>query len=145
MEPKIVKSNNIMEDSIITRIEELKTLLGFTSDGKFADFVHLSRSNYSRMMSGGRTIGGGVINKVCLYTKCSREWLTIGEGEMFPPGASNTNQEKDVTKRDTPADVSILIGLMDKQQKRIEELQEELVHKNSVIDELRDKFNQKHS
>lgn len=125
-----------MEDSIASRIEELKTFLGFTSDGKFADFVHLSRSNYSRMMSGGRTMGDGVINKICLYTKCNREWLTKGDGEMFD------QEPVAIIKQEPKTDMGRLIDLLARQQKHIEELSEELERNNALIEELREQLNQ---
>jgi len=134
-----------MEQSIASRLEELKTHLGFLSAGKFADHLKIGRSNYSQYLNGKRVIGDGIINKICLTTHVSKKWLTTGMGGMFDQEPMVIDHCKGVTKRDTLTDTSLLIDLLARQQKHVEELSEELDRKNALIDELREQLNQTHS
>lgn len=70
-------------DAVGERINLIKKELKYTSDGKFADYLGIGRSNYSQYLNGNRIIGEGVINKICVQTNTNKTWLLSGEGSMF--------------------------------------------------------------
>lgn len=54
-------------DAIIQRIRDLIDYFGYT-EYQFAKYVSIDKSNLSKLLSGQRTIGEGVINKIVLAT-----------------------------------------------------------------------------
>lgn len=79
-----------MDEILIKRIKQIKSKLGFNSDGAFADHIHVARSNFSQMMKGNRPIGDAILNKIHVHTNTSKLWLETGEGSMF---LSDNNKE----------------------------------------------------
>lgn len=72
-------------NDLISRILEVKECLKFRSDGEFADFLSINRSNFSQMIQGKRSIGDSIINKISVQADINRSWLLTGEGDMFKP------------------------------------------------------------
>ena len=71
-----------MSEERKNRINQIQKELGYSSDGKFADDIGITRSNFSQMMRGNRPIGDGVLNKICLRLNINTKWLVYGIGDM---------------------------------------------------------------
>lgn len=98
-----------MEEDKIHRINRLIEYFGDTQKG-FADRIGVDKANLSKIMSGQRTIGQGIINKIILATGVLRPWLIDGKGDPFitqddykqrfgttPNPAPSGNDETDTT------------------------------------------------
>jgi transcriptional regulator with XRE-family HTH domain len=88
---KYVKNSQMttpMNDTeILGRIKRIIAHYG-ESDADFAKRIGVDKSNLSKMLSGQRTIGEGIINKIVLSTDFHKVWIETGEGDMLK---SDTN------------------------------------------------------
>lgn len=81
------------QDSLIRRINEV--MLHFNMNiSEFAAKSDIAQGNVSAMLNKKRTIGDGVLNKICISFDISKDWLLTGEGEMLKSGnvATATNR-----------------------------------------------------
>lgn len=78
-----------MDDSLVLKnIEHLMVSKGM-KQGRFADFVGVDRSNFSKILKGNYPCGDGVVNKIVLATGVNKQWLLTGEGDMYTPRQVN--------------------------------------------------------
>ena len=70
--------------------------------GKFADFIGIDRSNFSKILNGNYPCGEGIINKIVLATGVRKEWLKTGEGEMFKNTSENSQTTDNIKLPQVP-------------------------------------------
>lgn len=71
--------------TISERITHLRENELKIKQARFADAIHISRSNLSNIESGRVNITDRVIANICSSYNVSETWLRTGEGEMFAP------------------------------------------------------------
>ena len=60
----------------------------------FTKKIFISTSQYACLESGHRKIKGTVIDSIITIFNVNREWLLIGEGEMFDSSPPDTKREE---------------------------------------------------
>ena len=67
----------------IERIKQLIDDLGITQS-EFAKRISIDASNFSKHLTGKLAISDSLINKIVVELGVSKEWLTTGNGTMYP-------------------------------------------------------------
>ena len=71
-----------MDDCIVQRIKKIMDFYKLNQTS-FSERVGLKQSNLSKILSGERTCGDAVINKISMSFDIRKEWLLTGDGEML--------------------------------------------------------------
>lgn len=77
-----------MDDCIVQRIKKIMDFYKLNQTS-FSERVGLKQSNLSKILSGERTCGDAVINKISMSFDIRKEWLLTGEGEMLKDSQIN--------------------------------------------------------
>lgn len=67
---------------IVQRIKLIMNKFGLNQT-KFSEISGIKQSNLSKILSGERTCGEAIINKIVLSFDINKDWLLTGEGEML--------------------------------------------------------------
>lgn len=71
-----------MKENLIERLKTIMSHYGL-SQSEFARRIGVRQPNLSAILSGERTCGMGVLNKILLSFDISKDWLLNGEGDML--------------------------------------------------------------
>ncbi len=70
---------------MLLRIKKIMTITGLNQT-QFSEKINMRQNNLSEILSGKRSIGPGVINKIVISLGVDLNWLITGEGNMFKSG-----------------------------------------------------------
>ena len=76
------------------RIKQIRKYFGL-SQAEFAQKINKSPSLISCVELGRNRFSEATIKDICSVFGVDKNWLTIGEGEMFPPGSERNMVDKD--------------------------------------------------
>lgn len=121
-------------DNLIKRIRYLMEHLG-CNESQFAKLISIDKSNLSKIMSGQRTTGTSIINKIIIATQCNADWIKNGVGDAFDDINVVSEPIADYSKSDNTI-ILELINIINQQRTDIGWFKKELDKKQDMIDIL---------
>lgn len=129
----MILNNMDCQDSLIARINEVMIHFGLNIS-EFAAKADIAQGNMSSMLNKKRTIGDGVLNKICISFEISKSWLLTGEGKMLK---KDEDAYINSIAPDPPEHIQYFFDKIDERDQEIKRLNAVLIEKERENGNLR--------